>query len=321
MEFIDEYGESRPRLIFQSRPQPSSVAIDSPQNSQKNKPILIISLSFSLLFLGASFFFIQSQLLNPLFLWLSLSFLVGPFAPLSITAGDIQVGQGRIVEFSPQIDPIDADESKKKVPNKRNRGKRSDFEGVTSNGSSDFVKNSDNLEGFGVDLKENEKGDLKSGSNVVIEEKDWSEEDLGLLRKQVLKYPIGKPRRWEVISEAFKGRHGVESVINKAKSLGKEKPVDSDSYSKFLKDRKANDKKVEGENVAASNVENGGEVITWSSSEDIALLNALKAFPKEVAMRWEKISAAIPGKPKAACMKRVSELKKEFRSSKASTES
>lgn len=56
----------------------------------------------------------------------------------------------------------------------------------------------------------------------------------------------------------------------------------------------------------------------WSSAEDLALLNALKAFPKDVAMRWEKIAASVPGKTKSACMKRVTELKKNFRSSKVS---
>jgi hypothetical protein len=56
----------------------------------------------------------------------------------------------------------------------------------------------------------------------------------------------------------------------------------------------------------------------WSSGDDLALLNALKAFPKDVSMRWEKIAAAVPGKSKAGCMRRVSELKKDFRSMKAS---
>ncbi|XP_010695681.2 transcription factor MAMYB [Beta vulgaris subsp. vulgaris] len=328
MEFIDDYDESRPKLIYQSRPQPSSAAIDTPQNSQKDKPILILSLFFSLLFLASSFFFFsQSQILQPLFLWFSLSLLVGPFAPLSFTGGDIRVGQGRILDLPPQFDALDLDESKKKVPNKRNRGKRSDIDGVSVNSSSDSLKNSEipgNFEGLGADLKKNDKGFVGLEANVngvVIEEKEWSEDDLGLLRKQILKYPVGKPRRWEVIAEVFRGRHSVESVINKAKSLGKEKPVDSDSYSKFLKDRKPVDKKIEGENVGLVNGESSGEVNSWSSNEDIALLNALKVFPKDVAMRWEKIAAAVPGKSKAGCMKRVSELKKEFRSSKASTES
>lgn len=242
---------------------------------------------------------------------------MGPFAPLYLTGGDIRVGQGRIVEFHPETEPIDSEESKKKAPNKRNRGKRSDLEGITANGSFDSGKNSENP----GNLEEKSKGFLSLGGNVngvVIEEREWTEDDLGLLRKQIMKHPVGKPRRWEVIAEAFNNRHSVESVINKGKSLGKEKPVDSDSYSKFLKDRKPVDKRLEGGDGVLVGKESDGEVMNWSSGEDIALLNALKAFPKDVAMRWEKISAAVPGKSKAACMKRVSELKKEFRSSKAS---
>ncbi|XP_057521452.1 transcription factor MAMYB [Amaranthus tricolor] len=329
MEFIDDYDESRPRLIFQSRPVPSSSSIDSPQNSQKNKPLIILFISLSLLFLTSSLFFIRSQFLQSIFIWFSLSLLIGPFAPLSITGGDIRVGQGKIVEFPLQTDTVDDDfdESKKKWPNKRNRGKRSDLDGVSSNGSFNFVKNSEKIsksEDFRVDSKENDKQILNSKKNVdgaLIAEKEWSEEDLGFLRKLVIKHPVGKPRRWEVIADAFKGKHSVENVISKAKSLGKEKPVDSDSYSKFLKDRKAVDKRVEGGNVGMGNGDCSGEVNSWSSNEDIALLNALKSFPKDVSMRWEKIAAAVPGKSKAECMKRVSELKKEFRSSKASTES
>ncbi|KAK7368152.1 hypothetical protein VNO80_10175 [Phaseolus coccineus] len=31
----------------------------------------------------------------------------------------------------------------------------------------------------------------------------------------------------------------------------------------------------------------------WSSSEDIALLNAMKVFPKDISMRWEKVVATV----------------------------
>lgn len=209
------------------------------------------------------------------------------------------------------------------MPSKRNRGKRSDLEVSNANGPSKNGEKQGNLEGLGVDFKEKDYGFLNSEGKFeggVIEESEWTEEDLGLLRKQIVKHPVGKPKRWEVIAEAFRGRHSAESVINKAKSLGKEKPADSDSYSKFLKDRKPVDKRVEDGDGELVDRENGGEV-SWTSVEDIALLNALKAFPKDAAMRWEKIAAAVPGKTKAACMKRVSELKKEFRSSKASNES
>ncbi|KAJ9684885.1 hypothetical protein PVL29_017058 [Vitis rotundifolia] len=139
---------------------------------------------------------------------------------------------------------------------------------------------------------------------VAAEESDWVDGDVKILKKQLLKHPVGMPGRWEAVPEAFQGRHGVESVIRKAKFLGERKLSDSDSFNRFLKDRKPVDKCVED----AMAMENG-EKEGWSSGEDIALLNALKAFPKDVPMR-----------SKAACMKRFSELKKDFRNSKAAAE-
>lgn len=145
-------------------------------------------------------------------------------------------------------------------------------------------------------------------------EKEWNEDDIEILKKQMVKHPVGKPGRWEAIAGAFNGRHKTESVIKKSKELGEKKVDDSDSYEQFLKKRKAVDKRVieEGELANVEKVES-----SWSSGEDIALLNALKAFPKDAAMRWEKVAAAVPGKSKAACMKRITELKKGFRNAKS----
>ncbi|KAG5395221.1 hypothetical protein IGI04_025184 [Brassica rapa subsp. trilocularis] len=82
--------------------------------------------------------------------------------------------------------------------------------------------------------------------------------------------------------------------------------------------RRKTDDEEEEDHKAPSKIFISISVETWSNGEDIALLNALKAFPKEAAMRWEKVAAAVPGKKsKAACMKRVTELKKGFRSSKS----
>lgn len=146
-------------------------------------------------------------------------------------------------------------------------------------------------------------------------EREWEEGDYEMLKKLLVKHPVGKPKRWEAIAEGFKGRHGVESVIKAAKSMGERKMNDADSFARFLKDRKPVDKRVEEESGEVMR-----ESVSWSGGDDVALLNALKAFPKDVPLRWEKITAAVPGKSKAACMKRVAELKKGFRSSKASAE-
>ncbi|KAF7810024.1 dnaJ-like protein subfamily C member 2 [Senna tora] len=183
------------------------------------------------------------------------------------------------------------------------------------------------MEGVRSSDREEKRSQTSGGGGndtALKEEMEWTEEDIEILRKQMVKNPVGKPRRWEVIAEAFRGRHKVESVIKTAKELGEKKLDDADSYAQFLKKRKPMDKRLENESENENANENGtsseGPASGWSSGEDIALLNALKAFPKDAAMRWEKIAAAVPGKSKAACMKRVSELKKEFRSAKAASD-
>ncbi|KAJ7952637.1 DnaJ-like subfamily C member 2 [Quillaja saponaria] len=190
------------------------------------------------------------------------------------------------------------------------------------------------VENVNASVRQEKKSEVRGGDGngfYAEEEKEWTEEDIEVLKKQLLKHPVGKPRRWEVIAEAYRGRHKVESVIKKAKELGEKKVDDANSYEQFLKKRRPVDKRVENEidNLGNGLVEKpesakevgGGEGgAVWSSGEDIALLNALKAFPKDVPMRWEKIAAAVPGKSKAACMKRFGELKRGFRSAKAASD-
>ncbi|XP_059656735.1 transcription factor MAMYB [Cornus florida] len=327
MEFLDE--ESRPRVLFQSRPSPSSQS--QPQTLGLHKPSLFISLSLSTLLFALSLLYFQSEPLKSLLFWSALSLLLGPFAPSSLTGGDIRVGVGPILETPSQNDADVHDDSKKRMPNRRSKPRKLEEQGFNSNPT--IVNELGKSEKNGDLLKKRDEN-CGNGSVIVEEERDWSEGDVELLKKQLVKHPVGKPRRWEVIAEAFRGRHGVESVIKKAKSMGEKKMSDADSFSRFLKDRKPVDKRVEdgSEEMGGGVVENG-EVrresdemkresggLSWSAGEDIALLNALKTFPKEVSMRWEKIAAAVPGKSKAQCMKRVAELKKGFRSSKASSE-
>ncbi|XP_057977421.1 transcription factor MAMYB [Malania oleifera] len=325
MEFLDE--EPRPRFFFQSRATPSS-SLASPQTHQLSKPFALFCFALSISLFLLALFFLQSQTLQFLILWSASSLLLAPFAPDSLTGGDIRVGQGPIVEFTHQDEKIVLDDSNKKVHNRKSRPRRSDD--VVS--GPDYMVGSVNgpakEEKKNLSPDENRNGNVnESGSNAadwVEEEKEWNDEDFELLKKQMMKHPVGKARRWEIIAEAFRGRHKVESVIKTAKALGEKRAGGGDSYAEFLKNRKPLNKRIEGGNVrlvenGGSKGESGGEG-SWCSGEDIALLNALKAFPKDASMRWENIAAAVPGRSKAACMKRVSELKKDFRSSKASSE-
>lgn len=301
MEFFDE---DRPRFVLQSRPSSSHTTEEEEEESIIPKKIFIsISVTISLIILSLSFFYFESEPAKSLLLWLSLSFLVGPFAPSSLTGGKIRVGYGQILEPEQIHDESSTDnerESRRKSVNKRSKGTtKNDTPPVTEVSRKVVIPQS-----------------KESGS--VNETKDWSEEEIEILKKQLVKHPAGKPGRWELVASAFGGRYKTENVIKKAKEVGEKKIYESDDYAQFLKNRKASDPRLVDEN--AENSEAGGDdeanKETWSNGEDIALLNALKAFPKEAAMRWEKIAAAVPGKTKAACMKRVTELKKGFRSSK-----
>ncbi|KAG5228760.1 hypothetical protein OIU76_018175 [Salix suchowensis] len=315
MEFLDE--DARPRFLFQSRPITSSPTDTQTQPKPRNKLFLFLSISLSSLLLLFSFLYLQTEPIRSLVFWVSISLLVGPFAPSHLTGGDILVGQGPVLE-PPEQEPEIVEE--KQARKRRSKSIRS--EEIVKNP----IQNVELTNGLSSKGKKVETLARSSENGLVRNEgeKDWNEEDSEILKKQMVKNPVGKPRRWEVIAEAFNGRHGVESVIKKAKEMGEKKIDDSDSYAIFLKNRKRLDTRAESGSEGLESDESGQEVgggLGWSTGEDIALLNALKSFSKDAAMRWEKIAAAVPGKSKAACMKRVTELKKDFRSSKAGSES
>ncbi|KAG0566592.1 hypothetical protein M758_7G068900 [Ceratodon purpureus] len=82
-----------------------------------------------------------------------------------------------------------------------------------------------------------------------------------------------------------------------------------------------NAKKVENGTVEESQsngaAANGAvEAEGWSEAQEVALVKAIKAFPKDTANRWERIASAVPGKSKAQCFKKFAELRENFRSTK-----
>lgn len=116
MEFLDE--DTRPRFVFQSRPQNSS-PISPPQSAARlTKPFLFVTTSVSALLISLSLLYIHSEPFKSLLLWAALSLLVGPFAPSSLTGGNIRVGQGPVVQF-PDQQPDPEPEARKKPTQKR----------------------------------------------------------------------------------------------------------------------------------------------------------------------------------------------------------
>ncbi|URD71882.1 SANT [Musa troglodytarum] len=325
MDYIEE--EARPRFLFSSSSGASSAAAPAETRKvSKFHAAACLSAAAALLLL-AYLSLSDSQTLSSLLLWAALSLALGPFAPLSATGGDARVGHGDpLPDAEPAPSHLDLDEPKRRVQGRRTRSQKIDGPpppAATISKPTTAERNKDLIFVDGVASANDNKGKEQE------EEKEWTDEDLELLKKQVSKHPVGEPRRWERIAEAFQGRHGLDSVIDTAKSLSERRPAAGDPYQQFLKQRKPVDKRAAAVEVESHpqdgslmehgdpKKDNGEGNGNWSSGEDIALLNALKAFPKDASMRWEKIAAAVPGRSKAACMKRVAELKKSFRSSKS----
>lgn len=307
MEFIDE--DLRPRFLLQGRStRSSSTQLETLKISKLHAACC---LSAAATFLIAAFSLPSyTSILFTLLIWLSLSLLLAPFAPPSITGGDPRVGRG---------DPLPAPAPKPTEPNDPRRRPASRLiHKSTLPPFSPGETVSLTWEGKKETALSGNTGEL--AKKEPVQQEEWTSEDFEILKRQVLKHPAGAPGRWERVTQAFKGRHGVESVIRAAKSLAERRPPGDDSFAQFLKQRKPLDKRTDAANEDYSingsgddsKVGNGG----WSSGEDIALLNALKVFPKDAPMRWEKVAAAVPGKSKTECMKRVAELKRDFRSSK-----
>ncbi|KAK1304279.1 hypothetical protein QJS10_CPB11g00187 [Acorus calamus] len=299
MDFVEE--EARPRFIHHSRASAPQIADSGTLASRVDKLLFSVCASLACLLAFSAFrFFSTSQTLAFLILWTSLSLLLGPLAPSSLTGGDVRVGRGEPLEPAPEPDPAPPP-VEEPTRRRRQRPHRSDDPPISTVRS--------------VVAPEPERPAEKPVEREEAEEeKEWTNEDYNLLKKQISRHKAGEPGRWEAIAEAFNGRHGVESVIRTAKSMAERRPGDGDSFAQFLKQRKPIDQRSTAAGVLEGQV--AKEEVNWSAGEDVALLKALKVFPKDAPMRWEKITAAVPGKSKASCMRRVAELKRDFRSSK-----
>lgn len=307
MDF-DIIDEVKPRFQLQSGPLASDV-----DEKELNRVLIGVCSSVGVLFLALSWF--QTGLFQFLCFWLALSLVVGPFAPVALTGGSCRVGTG---ELLPDLEPV---EEVSAEPEKRIKGynRRSDA-------SAGKASSRENLMASPALLSKTDANGTAANSLVAQQpkigaEKEWTGEEIELLRKQLVKFPRGTLQRWDVVSEVFAGSHSTEDVIKMSKLLGEKKFSDGDSYAKFLAQRKGGEKSIdsplsqrwEGDLADAKN----GVKPDWTETEDMALVAALKTFPKDTLKRWDKVADVVPGRSKAQCFKRFSELRESFRNSKA----
>ncbi|KAI0531423.1 hypothetical protein KFK09_000978 [Dendrobium nobile] len=201
-------------------------------------------------------------------------------------------------------------------------------------------------------------GAVMPGSILSTEkkEKPWGKEEIEMLRKGVQKYPKGTSRRWEVISEYIGTGRSVEEILKATKTVLLQKPDSANAFGTFLEKRKPAPSiesplstRVESEGFSAngaaekpsanatnlssgndssqdntvgefpvSNGTSSGIEDPWSSTQERALIQALKTFPKETSQRWERVAAAVPGKTVNQCKKKFTLMKENFRNKKGS---
>ncbi|CAJ1963718.1 unnamed protein product [Sphenostylis stenocarpa] len=202
--------------------------------------------------------------------------------------------------------------------------------------------------------QQNGNGSIKangsaSRSNVEKKDKPWNKEEIDLLRKGMQKYPKGTSRRWEVISEYIGTGRSVEEIMKATKTVLLQKPDSSKAFDTFLEKRKpgaqsiesplttreelegvptpvsstnntedSHSKSTDSQNSASANgVSSSSEQDVWSAVQERALVQALKAFPKETSQRWERVAAAVPGKTVNQCKKKFALMKESFRNKKS----
>ncbi|XP_008811954.2 dnaJ homolog subfamily C member 2-like [Phoenix dactylifera] len=192
-------------------------------------------------------------------------------------------------------------------------------------------------------------------SNYEKKEKPWEKEEIEMLRKGMQKYPKGTSRRWEVISDYIGTGRSVEEILKATKTILLQKPDSFKAFDSFLEKRKPalaissplttriepdglpvegtqdssskmttkqststtnNQEPVDGVVLALNGVSSGTEQDAWSETQERALIQALKTFPKDINQRWERVAAAVPGKTVIQCRKKFALMKENFRSKK-----
>jgi len=312
MEFVGPWDtQSRARVVHSGANSPSSTAA----GASPSLPHAVSCAAAAVALLAAAYYLPPAyQILASLLVWVASSLLLAPFAPSSATGGDISVGRGRLLPAEeasqePVPDPAPA-------PRRARRQNPAPTPAKPSDPAAAPVQPAASLQPLQKAAAAG--GAVVDGGEREEDAGEWTDQELELLRRQMVKHPAGEPKRWEKIAAVFGGRRTPESVIRAAKSGAA--AAGGGSFEQFLRKRKPLDPRAEA--ADASDNAGGGESAdaAWSAGDDRALLNALKEFPKDTAMRWEKVAAAVPGKTKATCMKRVTELKRDFRSTKAASQ-
>ncbi|KAF7800860.1 dnaJ-like protein subfamily C member 2 [Senna tora] len=147
---------------------------------------------------------------------------------------------------------------------------------------------------------------MKATKTVLLQKPDSSKSFDAFLEKRKPAPSIASPlsTREELTGESTPGRpeNNTTSTMNNSE----------DSHGKSTSDNL----KATG-SATAHGASSSSEQDTWSAVQERALVQALKAFPKETNQRWERVAAAVPGKTVNQCKKKFTMLKESFRNKKS----
>ncbi|KAI3965768.1 hypothetical protein MKX01_010725 [Papaver californicum] len=147
---------------------------------------------------------------------------------------------------------------------------------------------------------------LKATKTVLLQKPDSAKAFDSFLEKRKTAPSIASPLTTRQESEGI-----VSSPINGPEANGHKSVSPEKSSSVSNGGQQSSEREIDSNGVSS-----GVNEEAWSSVQERALVQALKTFPKETNQRWERISAAIPGKSVVQCKKKFALMKESFRNNK-----
>ncbi|XP_028759176.1 LOW QUALITY PROTEIN: dnaJ homolog subfamily C member 2-like [Neltuma alba] len=151
-----------------------------------------------------------------------------------------------------------------------------------------------------------------------------SVEEIMKATKTVLLQKPDSSKSFDAFLEKRKPAQSIASPLTtRAELEGESTPAISQSNSSSTTNNsedsssKIADNQVSPGSATANGVSSSSDQDVWSAVQERALVQALKAFPKETPQRWERVATAVPGKTMNQCKKKFAMMKENFRNKKS----
>lgn len=158
---------------------------------------------------------------------------------------------------------------------------------------------------------------------------EWTQAEINLLTKGVIKFPAGMIERWKRIAQYIGGRFTEQECADKGKLMKTQhikdlkkkeetEALDTPVSAENLSKKKPEVAKVEAKKNDETEVKDTskeGDVASWTQDQQKSLEAALKKYPGSLPVkeRWEKIAAECEGKSMKECVERFKWIKDKLK--------